>query len=153
MKLFLDEFVIDRAAGSQADRLSIMVLIEGIRKKCDIVVFTPSLLAKYYKKMKRYEKQFRTQPKAIKSFASFLRDSNKAIIMNQPSHVELPPKLEGDRELVAAAIACDSEKMLITTDKDLITSLQEESITTKHSIETITPEKAMEKMGYTQLDQ
>jgi len=153
MKLFLDEFVIDRAAGSQTDRLSVMVLIGGIRKKCDVVVFTPRLLAKYYKKMKSYEKKFRTQPKAIKSFAGFLRDSNKVIIMNQPSHVELPQKLKGDRELVAAAIACDSEKMLITTDEDLITWLQEESVTTKHTIEPIQPEKAMEKMGYTELSQ
>lgn len=104
-----------------------------------------------YKKIKSYEKRFRLQPKALKSFAAFLRDSNKAKIMDQPSHVELPPKLESDRELVAAAIACDSEKMIITTDEDLIALLQEESITTKYNIEATQPEKAMEKMGYTQL--
>ena len=153
MKIFLDEFVIDRAAGSPAEQLSVMLLIKGIRMKCDITIFTPHLLEKYYKKIKSYEKKFRPQPKAIKSLAAFLRDSNKATIMDQPPHVELPEKLKSDIELVAAAIACDSEKTLITTDGDLITLLQKASITTEHNIEAIRPETAMEKMGYTQLSQ
>lgn len=153
MKIFLDEFIIDRAAGSPAEQLSVMLLIKGIRMKCDITIFTPELLTKYYKKIKSYEKRFRPQPRAIKSFAAFLRDGNKARIMDQPPYVELPGKLDSDRELVAAAMACDSEKMLITTDGDLITFLQEASITTQCNIEAIRPETVMEKRGYTELSQ
>jgi len=148
MKIFLDEFVVDRAAGSPAEQLSVILLIEAIRVKCDITIFTPGLLAKYYKKIKSYEKRFRPQPKAIKSFAAFLQDSIKATIMDEPPNVELPEKLKSDRELIAAVIACDSEKILITTDEDLISFLQEASITTEHDIEAIKPETAMEKMGY-----
>ena len=153
MKIFLDEFVIDRAAGGPAEQLGIMLLIKGIRVKCDTTIFTPGLLTKYYKKIKSYERRFRPQPKAIKSFAAFLRDGKKATIMDQPPHVELPEGLKKDRELVAAAMACDSEKMLITTDGDLISLLQEASITTEYNIEAIRPETAMEKIGYTQLSQ
>lgn len=153
MKIFLDEFVIDRAAGSPAEQLSVISLIKGIRLKCDVTIFTPSLLGKYYKKIKGYEKRFRRQPKAIKSFAAFLADSKKTKIIEDPTDSELPQKLKGDGELVAAAMACDSEKLLITTDEGLITSLKEESITKKYKIEPIQPEKAMEKRGYTELIQ
>ena len=153
MKIFLDEFIIDRAAGTPRDRLSVMLLLNGIRMKCDVTIFTPNLLAKYYKKIKSYERKFRPQPKAIKSFAAFLRDPDKAIVVDQPPHLQLPEELESDRELVSAAIACDSEKTLVTTDEDLINLLQEASITTKYNIEAVKPENAMEKMGYTQLGQ
>ena len=148
MKLFLDEFVIDWAAGDPVEQLAVILLIKAIRMKCDTVVFSPSLLAKYNRKIKRYEKRLQIQPKSIKSFTAFLQDSKKTIIMDQPPNVELPQKLKEDRELVVAATVCDSEKMLITTDEKLITLLQDESITAKYKIEAIQPEKAMEKMGY-----
>lgn len=148
MKIFLDEFVIDRAAGSLEEQLSVIYLVKGIRMKCDVTVFTPSLLAKYYKKIKSYEKRFRPQPKAIKSFARLLGDINKTTIIEEPPPVELPEELRSDRELVSAAMACDSEKMLVTTDGDLINLLREASITTNYNIEAIQPESAMEKIGY-----
>lgn len=153
MKIFLDEFVVDRAAGSPAEQLSIMLLIKGIRVKCDTTIFTPGLLSKLYKKIKSYEKRFKPQPKAIKSFAAFLQDGNKATIIDEPPNAELSEKFKNDRELVAAAIACDSQKIIITTDEDLISLLQETSITATHNIEAIKPETAMEKMGYAQLSQ
>ena len=87
------------------------------------------------------------------SFARLLGDINKTTIMEQPPDVELPEELESDRELVLAVMACDSEKMLVTTDGDLINLLREASITTKYNIEPIQPENVMEKMGYTQLGQ
>lgn len=151
MKVLLDEFIIDRAAGGLEEQLSVISLIKGIRMKCDVTVFTPKLIAKYFKKIKKYEKRFRCQPKALKSFATLLQDSAKAKIIDQPLHVQLSQNFKEDEELVCAAIACGAEKMLITTDKDLMTKLHEESIATKHRIKVVQPEEAMEKRGYTSL--
>lgn len=119
--------------------------------KCDTTIFTPKLIAKYLRKIKKYEERFRCQPKALKSFAAFLQDSAKAKIIDQPSHVQLSQDFKEDEELVCAAIACDGEKMLITTDKNLMIKLNGESIATKYRIEVVQPEEAMEKRGYTSL--
>jgi len=151
MKVLLDEFVIDHAAGNLAEQLSVISLIRGIRRKCDMTIFTSKLIAKYFRKIKKYEERFRCQPKALKSFAALLQDSAKAKIIDQPLHVQLSRNFKEDEELVCAAVACDGEKMLITTDKDLMTKLHEESIATKHRIEVVQPEEAMEKRSYTSL--
>jgi len=148
MKVLLDEFIIHRAAGSIEEQRSVILLLSGIRTKCDKTVFTPNLLKNFRKKMKDYENRFRLQPKALKSFADFLKDSKKAVIIDRPPDADLPKELNHDKELVIAAIENESEKMLITTDEDLIASLQEQSFTTKYNIKALTPEKAAEERGY-----
>jgi len=147
LKIVLNEFIIDRAAGDPKDKANILNLVEKIKNKDSIVVLlSPNLIATYYKKAKNLERKLRELPKAIKMFISLIQDYEKAQIINQLPNIELPRNLEHDREIIATAAAWKSDKLLITTDDDLIRLLTEESIATTHHIEVLKPENALQRI-------
>jgi len=147
LKILLNEFVIDRAAGSPKDRASILDLVEKIKDHKSItVLLSPELMATYYRKAKGLERELKKLPKAIKALILLIQDCNKAQIANQLANIELPQSLEHDREIIATAAAFGSNKLLITTDDDLIAALIEESIAANHHIEPLKPENALQRI-------
>ena len=147
MKIVLNEFIINRAAGDLKDRANILSLVEKIKTKDSVIILlSPELMGTYYKKAKALERQLKKLPKAIKNFILLIQDSDKAPMKNQIANIELPENLEHDREIIATAVAWDSNKILITSDEDLIRLLEEESIATAHHIETLTPEDALHRI-------
>lgn len=146
MKLVLNEFIIDRAAGGPDQQLSILQLVQAINIKNHVVVLTPNLIARYYKKIKKYEKSMQKLPKAIKAFISLIQDSTKVFWVEQLRNFDLPETLEDDRDIIAAAVSCESTKLLVTTDGGLIEFLKEESIATEYNIEVVKPQKALEML-------
>lgn len=147
MKIVLNEFIIDRAAGDYRDRVNVLSLVEKIKTKDSItILLSPDLIGTYYKKAKGLERQLRKSPKAIKNFILLIQDLNKAPIRKQLGNIELPESLEHDREIIATAAAWNSDKLLITTDEDLIRLLEEESIAAMHHIEGLTPEDALHRI-------
>lgn len=147
MKIVLNEFIIDRAAGNPKDRANVLSLVEKIKTKDSVIILlSPDLMGTYYKKAKDLERQLKELPKAIKNFILLTQDLDKAPMKNQLANIELPESLEHDREIIATAAAWDSDKLLITTDEDLIRLLEEESIATVHHIEALTPEDALQRI-------
>jgi len=146
LKIVLNEFIVNRAVGNPVDRANVIALVEKIRNNPSAkVLLSPELLGTYYAKAKKIEKQLRECPKVIKNFMLLIQDFDKAPII-QLSKIKLPPSLEHDRELIATAAAWKSDKLLITTDDDLIKLLKEESITATYHIETLKPEEALQRI-------
>ncbi len=144
MKIVLNEFIISCAAGDPKDIATILRLVESVKNKDSVtILLSPELMKTYYKKAKGLEKRLKKLPTAIKNFILLIQDSNKASIKNQMANIELPQSLEHDREVIATAAAWDSNKLLITTDEDLIRLLEDESIATAHHIEALIPEDAL----------
>jgi len=143
VKLILNEFIIDRAAGGPDQQISILQIVQAINVKNHVIVMTPDLISTYYTKIKKYEKTMRELPKAIKAFISLIQDSTKVVWVEHPINLDLPKKFEDDRVLLVAAVSYKTNKLLVTTDEDLIQFLQEESITTKYHLDVAKPEKAL----------
>ena len=143
MKLILNEFIIDRAVGPPNQQLSILHLVEAIATKNHVIVLTSNLISKYYKKIKKYEKAMQKLPKVIKVFISLIQDSSKVLWVEDQLGINLPRNLEDDRDIIAAAISCESRKLLVTTDEDLIGFLREESIIAKYNLQVVKPEEAL----------
>lgn len=147
LKIILNEFIINRAAGDPKDIANVLSLVEKIKTKDSVIILlSPELMRTYYKKAKVLERQLKKLPKAIKNFILLTQDSDKAPMANQLANIELPESLEHDREIIATAATWDSNKFLITTDEDLIRLLEEESIATAHHIEALTPEDALQRI-------
>lgn len=147
MKIVLNEFIIDRAIGHPKDRASLLELVEKIKKSPSVkVLLSPELMGTYYKKAKAIENQLKECPKVIKNFMLLIQNYEKAPI-NQLPNIELPASLEHDREIIATAAASQSDKLLITTDEDLINGLQEESIAATHHIEPIRLGDALQRIS------
>lgn len=148
MKIVLNEFIINRAAGNPKDRANVLSLVEKIKIKDSIkILLSPDLMGTYYRKAKGLERQLKELPKAIKNFMLLIQDFEKAPMTNQLANIELSERLEHDREIIATAAAWSSEKILVTTDDDLIQLLQDESIATAHHIEAIKPEEALQRIN------
>lgn len=147
MKIVLNEFIIDRAAGNPEDIVTILRLVDRIKTKDSVkILLSPELMGTYYKKAKTLERRLKKLPKAIKNFMLLTQDSDKASMTCQLANIDLPDSLEHDREIIATAAAWDSNKFIITTDEDLIRLLEDGAIATLYHLEALTPEDALQRI-------
>jgi predicted nucleic acid-binding protein len=147
LKIVLNEFIIDRAVGSPHDRATVLMLLEKIKNNQSVkILLSPDIIKIYYQKAKAVENQLRECPKVIKSFMLLIQDYEKAPVKSQLPNIELPANLEHDRLIIATAAAWQTDKLLVTTDQDLIRLLQEVSITATYHIEALTPEDVVERL-------
>lgn len=130
-----------------ACRATVLILLEKIKNNQSAkVLLSPNLIQTYYEKAKAVENRLGECPKVIKNFMLLIQDYDKAPVKSQLPNLKLPPTLEHDRVIITTAAAWQTDKLLATTDQDLIRLLQEESITAKYHIEALSPEDVVERL-------
>ena len=136
MEVVLDEFVIDEAVSPQSSGGRAIEILSLIQEICHVVVVTPGLLSRYRRKLKGYESSMGALSREfgpLKVFAQFLANSDKTHHEDDPGNLEeLAEVNSDDREIVAAALATESEKVIISTDTDLFSELESKSFTERH---------------------
>ncbi len=157
MEIILDEFIIDEVFGSPSTRKRALSILKDIKDICHVIIVTPGLLKRYYRKVKNYERSLGAlskEFKPLKVFAQFLSDSDKTDCRNEPSDEEsLGEFSPDDRDVVAAALATESEKAVITADEDLVARLRERSMSETHGWTLLLPDDALRWLSHSAPEQ
>ena len=151
MEVVLDELVIDRAFGSSEEQHSTLSLLAVIKEVCHVIIVTPGLLGRYYRKLKQYERAVGANSRgflSMKLFAQFLANGDKTDCRDDPGDIAgLDMVNADDRETVAAALATPEEKAVVTADQKLIDELAELSLSERHPWTMLLPEQALERLS------